>query len=133
MPGFPRRSVQWCLAQAGITARDLTAVVFYDKPLLKFERILETYLAYAPRGLRSFLMAMPLWLKEKLWMPSLIREELDYDGDLYFTEHHESHAASAFFPSPFARAAFLTMDGVGEWATTSYGTVRQRLSRSSAS
>jgi carbamoyltransferase len=120
--GFPRRSVQWCLSQAGISARDLTAVVFYDKPLVKFERILETYLAYAPRGLRSFLMSMPLWLKEKLWMPSLIREELDYDGDLYFTEHHESHAASAFFPSPYARAAFLTMDGVGEWATTSYGT-----------
>jgi carbamoyltransferase len=120
--GFPRRSVQWCLSQAGINARDLTAVVFYDKPLVKFERILETYLAYAPRGLRSFLMSMPLWLKEKLWMPSLIREALDYEGDLYFTEHHESHAASAFFPSPYARAAFLTMDGVGEWATTSYGT-----------
>lgn len=119
---FPRHAAQWCLSQAGITARDLTAVVFYDKPLIKFERILETYLAYAPRGLRSFLMSMPLWLKEKLWMPSLIREELDYEGDLYFTEHHESHAASAFFPSPYARAAFLTMDGVGEWATTSYGT-----------
>jgi carbamoyltransferase len=119
---FPRHAAQWCLSQAGITARDLTAVVFYDKPLVKFERILETYLAYAPRGLRSFLMSMPLWLKEKLWMPSLIREELDYEGDLYFTEHHESHAASAFFPSPYARAAFLTMDGVGEWATTSYGT-----------
>ncbi len=120
--GFPAGAVEFCLRHGGITASDLAVVVFYDKPLLKFERILETYLAYAPRGLRSFLMAMPLWLKEKLWIPSLIREALAYDGPLLFTEHHEAHAASAFFPSPFHRAAILTMDGVGEWATTSYGT-----------
>jgi carbamoyltransferase len=118
---FPTRAVAYCLGEGGIAAADLAAVVFYDKPLLKFERILETYLAYAPRGLRSFLMAMPLWLKEKLWMSSVIRETLAYDGLLLFTEHHEAHAASAFYPSPFARAAILTMDGVGEWATTSYG------------
>jgi carbamoyltransferase len=118
---FPSQAIAYCLNEGGISADDLEAVVFYDKPLLKFERILETYLAYAPRGLRSFLMAMPLWLKEKLWIPSLIRETLSYDGLLLFTEHHEAHAASAFFPSPFERAAVLTMDGVGEWATTSYG------------
>jgi carbamoyltransferase len=118
---FPAYAIRYCLAEAGITAADLDYVVFYDKPLAKFERILETYLAYAPRGIRSFLMAMPLWLKEKLWIPSLIREELDFEGTILFTEHHESHAASAFFPSPFERAAFLTMDGVGEWTTTSYG------------
>jgi carbamoyltransferase len=119
---FPSHAIAYCLNEGGITAADLAAVVFYDKPLLKFERILETYLAYAPRGLRSFLMAMPLWLKEKLWIPSLIRENLDYEGLLLFTEHHEAHAASAFYPSPFEHAAILTMDGVGEWATTSYGT-----------
>ncbi|MDH3252912.1 MAG: carbamoyltransferase [Ignavibacteria bacterium] len=118
---FPERAIAYCLTQAGITARDLSYVTFYDKPLIKFERILETYLAYAPLGIRSFLMAMPLWLKEKLWIPSLIRNDLDYEGPILFPEHHESHAASAFFPSPFERAAFLTMDGVGEWATTSYG------------
>ena len=119
--GFPAQAIAFCLAHAGITSADLAAVVFYDKPLLKFDRILETYLACAPHGLRSFLMAMPLWLKEKLWIPSLIRDTLEYDGLLLFTEHHEAHAASAFFPSPFDRAAILTMDGVGEWATTSYG------------
>ena len=118
---FPAQAIRYCLAEAGITAADLDYVVFYDKPLVKFERILETYLAYAPRGVRSFLMAMPLWLKEKLWIPSLIREKLDFEGTILFTEHHESHAASAFFPSPFEHAAFLTMDGVGEWTTTSYG------------
>lgn len=118
---FPAHAIAYCLSEGGIKASDLSAVVFYDKPLLKFERILETYISYAPRGLRSFLMAMPLWLKEKLWIPSHIRKELQYDGLLLFTEHHEAHAASAFFPSPFQRAAILTMDGVGEWATTSYG------------
>jgi len=120
--GFPHHAIASCLAQGGISTHDLSAVVFYDKPLVKFERILETYLAYAPRGIRSFMMSMPLWLKEKLWIPSLIRDALGYEGDLYFTEHHEAHAASAFYPSPFSRAAFLTMDGVGEWTTTSYGT-----------
>ncbi|HMK38564.1 MAG TPA: carbamoyltransferase N-terminal domain-containing protein, partial [Bacteroidota bacterium] len=112
----------WCLAHEKITAADLSCVAFYDKPFIKFERILDTYLAYAPRGIRSFLMAMPLWLKDKIWIPQLIRSELGYEGTLLFPEHHMSHAASAFYPSPFASAAFLTMDGVGEWTTTSYGT-----------
>jgi len=118
---FPSQAIAYCLKEAGISAKDLECVVFYDKPLIKFERILETYLAYAPLGVKSFLMSMPLWLKEKLWIPNLIRRDLDYDGRILFTEHHQSHAASAFYPSPFQRAAFLTMDGVGEWATTSYG------------
>ncbi len=118
---FPTNAIAFCLDQEHIRAGDLAYVAFYDKPLLKFERILETYVAYAPAGIRSFMMAIPLWLKEKLWMPALIRENLGYDGEILFPEHHESHAASAFFPSPFTRAAFLTMDGVGEWTTTSYG------------
>ncbi len=118
---FPSQAIAWCLKEGGITVDDLAYVSFYDKPLLKFERILETYLAFAPVGIASFLMAMPLWLKEKLWIPSLIHDHLGYEGKIIFPEHHESHAASAFFPSPFTRAAFLTMDGVGEWATTSYG------------
>jgi len=118
---FPSQAIAYCLSEAGITAADLSLVAFYDKPFVKFERILETYLAYAPHGIRSFLMSMPLWLKDKLWIPPLIRKGIDYEGTILFTEHHESHAASAFYPSPFARAAFLTMDGVGEWTTTSYG------------
>lgn len=118
---FPRRAVQFCLDYAGLSIDDIDIISFYDKPFLKFERILETYLSYAPRGLRSYLMALPLWLKKKLWIPDLIRKELDFDGIIVFPEHHESHAASAFFPSPFRRAAFLTMDGVGEWATSSFG------------
>jgi carbamoyltransferase len=119
---FPSRAIAYCLREGGIAAADLDYVVFYDKPIVKFERILETYLSTAPLGLRSFVLALPLWLKEKLWIPSHIRGELSYEGPLLFTEHHESHAASAFYPSPFDRAAFLTLDGVGEWATTSYGT-----------
>jgi len=118
---FPAQAMAYCLREAGITAKDLSYVTFYDKPLVKFERILETYLATAPKGIRSFLMAMPLWLREKLWIPSLIEDNLGEKVPLLFPEHHESHAASAFYPSPFQRAAFLTMDGVGEWATTSYG------------
>ena len=118
---FPSGAIAWCLAHEKITAADLSCVTFYDKPFIKFERILETYLAYAPRGVRSFLMAMPLWLKEKLWIPQIISAELGYEGRILFSEHHMSHAASAFYPSPFRRAAFLTMDGVGEWTTTSYG------------
>ena len=118
---FPSGAVAWCLAHEHITASGLSCVTFYDKPFIKFERILETYLAYAPRGIRSFLMSMPLWLKDKLWIPQLIRKELGYDGPVLFPEHHVSHAASAFYPSPFPSAAFLTMDGVGEWTTTSYG------------
>ncbi|MEO1079820.1 MAG: carbamoyltransferase [Pseudomonadota bacterium] len=125
--GFPRHAVHFCLEQAGLTFRDLDYVVFYDKPLLKFERLLETYLASAPRGLRSFLQAMPVWLKEKLYLKKVLRDELAALSGapvrnlppLLFTEHHQSHAASAFFPSPFESAAVLCMDGVGEWATTS--------------
>ncbi len=120
-PGFPREAVAYCLREGGIAPCDLAYVAFYDKPFIKFERILETYLAFAPRGLRSFLMSMPLWLKEKLWMQSLIQNEIGFEGDILFPEHHQSHAASAFYPSPFSEAAFLTLDGVGEWATTSYG------------
>lgn len=120
-PEFPRNAVAYCLAEAGLSVRDLDAVAFYDKPFLKFERLLETYVGVVPRGLPSFVRAMPVWLKQKLWIPDLIERELGFDGPILFPEHHESHAASAFFPSPFARAAFLTTDGVGEWATTSYG------------
>jgi len=118
---FPVNAIRFCLNYGNITVDDLDAVAFYDKPFLKFERILETYLAYSPRGLRSYLMALPLWLKQKLWIPDIIKREIGYEGKIYFPEHHESHAASAFFPSPFQRAAFLTMDGVGEWTTTSFG------------
>jgi carbamoyltransferase len=121
---FPRQSVAYCLQAGGITVKDLTHVGFYDKPILKFERILETYLGTAPSGLRSFLLAGPLWIKEKLFTDRQLREDLGYDGDILYAEHHESHAASAFFPSPFQEAAFLTMDGVGEWATTSFGVGR---------
>ena len=119
--GFPIHAIAYCLEAGGLKVSDLDLVGFYDKPFLKFERILKTYLAYAPRGFRSFAMAVPLWLKGKLWMKSHIREMLGYEGNILFPEHHESHAASAFFPSPFAQAAILTMDGVGEWATASIG------------
>jgi carbamoyltransferase len=135
---FPVNAARYCLQEAGITAEQLDFVGFYDKPLLKFDRLLETYLDYAPSGFRSFLKAMPLWMKEKLWMPDLIRTELaKADGEdderrakkagkkfawkLLFGDHHESHAASAFYPSPFEEAAILTIDGVGEWATSSIG------------
>lgn len=121
---FPTLATNFCLEQAGITRNDLTAVGFYDKPLLKFERILETYLGVAPKGFRSFLLAGPLWIKEKLYQDKELREQLDFEGDLLYAEHHESHAASAFFPSPFEEAAILTMDGVGEWATASIGVGR---------
>src|SRR5688572_19239013 len=120
-PSFPRRAVDYCLAEAGIGVSDLTTVGFYDKPILKFERILETYLAVAPRGLRQFLKAGPLWMKEKLFTDAQLRRALGYDGPLLYAEHHESHAASAFFPSPFEEAAILTIDGVGEWATATIG------------
>ena len=119
---FPAGAVAYCLEQAGLRPAELDAVAFYDKPLLKLERILQTYLAYAPRGFQSFRLAMPLWAKKKLWTREHIREGLEgFDGPVYFLEHHESHAASAFFPSPFQEAAILTMDGVGEWATSSLG------------
>src|SRR5262249_20995952 len=117
---------EYCLSAGGVGLHEVDYVVFYDKPFLKFERLLETYLAMAPRGLRSFRMAFPLWIREKLFQKSLLRKALKHYGDrfdwqkrLLFTEHHLSHAASAFFPSPFDEALVLTMDGVGEWATTS--------------
>jgi carbamoyltransferase len=126
--GFPEKAVQFCLDRAGIKLGDVDYVAFYDKPFLKFERLLETYLAYAPRGFTSFRMAMPLWLKEKLFQKTLLRDEMkkwqpdfDWQKRLLFGEHHQSHAASAFFPSPYEEAAVLCMDGVGEWATTSLG------------
>jgi carbamoyltransferase len=123
---FPAHAVAYCLRAQGISARDLQAVGFYDKPLLKFERILETYLAVAPRGFTSFLKAGPLWIKEKLFIDRQVRDALpEYQGPVLYAEHHESHAASAFFPSPFEEAAILTMDGVGEWATSSIGIGRQ--------
>jgi len=118
---FPINAINFCLSYAKINSKDIEIVAFYDKPFLKFERILETYLTYAPIGIKSFLKAMPLWIKEKLWMKELIKKDLGYEGKILFPEHHESHAASAFYPSPFQEAAILTMDGVGEWTTTSYG------------
>ncbi len=116
---FPIQAVRFCLKQGGIQTSDLDYVGFYDKPFIKFERILETYLGIAPKGMRQYLSAMPVWLKEKIWTRSNIRKDLDYKGPVLFAEHHESHASSAFFPSPFQEAAILTMDGVGEWATSS--------------
>ena len=118
---FPKHAVEYCLREGKISAKDLDYVAFYDKPFIKFERILETYLAYAPRGLKSFLAAVPLWVKQKLWIRALVADEVGFDGHVLFPEHHESHAASAFFPSPFQEAAILTIDGVGEWTTSSYG------------
>jgi carbamoyltransferase len=118
---FPHHAIKFCLDYAGIKSNDLKLVAFYDKPFLKFERLLETYISFAPVGIKSFIKAMPLWIKEKLWMKELIKKELEYKGKIIFPEHHESHAASAFFPSPFNEAAILTMDGVGEWTTSSYG------------
>ena len=125
---FPRHAVEYCLAEAGLSLADVDFVAFYDKPFLKFERLLETYVAFAPHGFRSFRMAIPLWLREKLFQKDLLRKELkayapeyDWESRLLFSEHHQSHAASAFFPSPFDEAVVLTMDGVGEWATTSVG------------
>ncbi len=135
---FPVQAARYCLKEAGLTAEQIEYVGFYDKPLLKFDRLLETYLDYAPAGFRSFLKSIPLWMKEKLWMPDLIRTEMakvngidddrvakkagkKFDWKLLFGDHHESHAASAFYPSPFEEAAILTIDGVGEWATSSLG------------
>ncbi|MFZ9688925.1 MAG: carbamoyltransferase N-terminal domain-containing protein, partial [Phycisphaerales bacterium] len=120
---FPTQAAAWCLQHAGIEPRQLDAVVFYEKPLVKFGRILETALATAPFGFPQFVRAMPAWLQRKLHIPREIDRGLGggYDGPIAFTTHHESHAASAFFPSPFDEAAILTLDGVGEWATASYG------------
>lgn len=119
---FPANSVACCLRKANIAISDVSYVAFYEKPFLKFDRLLLTYLSNAPAGLRSFVTAMPVWLKEKIFLKDLILGKLNYSGELLFPEHHESHAASAFFPSPFKEAAILTFDGVGEWTTTSYGT-----------
>jgi len=127
--GFPHFAARFCLAEAGLTPGDLACVAFYDKPYLKFERLLETYHAFAPRGLKSFLAAMPVWVREKLFMRKMLKDELARLGptgsrgkpEIFFPEHHLSHAASAFFPSPFDEAAVLTIDGVGEWATTTIG------------
>ena len=125
-PGFPARAVDYCLSEAGLTTADLDHVGFYDKPFLKFERLLETYVATAPLGIRSFFKAIPIWLQQKLHLPREMRRALGgaYTKRFVFTEHHESHAASAFFPSPFDEAAILTLDGVGEWATASFGVGR---------
>lgn len=124
--GFPHQAIKFCLDEEGLRLNELDFIAFYDKPFIKFERLLETYIAYAPYGFRSFLSAMPVWLKEKLYLKSLLKKELaKVDGcekkslpQLLFSEHHQSHAASAFFPSPFKESAVLCMDGVGEWATT---------------
>ena len=123
---FPQNAIDYCLAEAGLTVSDLDLVGFYDKPFLKFERLLETYLAYAPAGIRSFFMAMPLWFRQKLHLPREMSRALnkEYKNRFVFADHHESHAASAFFPSPFEEAAVMTLDGVGEWATASYGVGR---------
>jgi len=121
---FPIQAVEYCLRSAGIGAADLAFVGFYDKPLLKFERLLETYLDIAPRGFQSFVKAVPLWLKDKLYIDRQLRDALKFEGETLYAEHHESHAASAFFPSPFEEAAILTVDGVGEWATAAYGVGR---------
>jgi len=118
---FPLHSIKWCLKEAQLEINDIDIVVFYEKPFIKFERILETALMSAPGGIQQFLQAMPIWLKEKLWTPEIIRKELNFKGKILFCGHHESHAASAFFPSPFKEAAFLTLDGVGEWETASFG------------
>ena len=124
-PEFPAKSVEYCLREAGIGLDEVELVGFYDKPLLKFDRILETYLSVAPRGFKSFLKAGPLWIKDKLYTDRKIRDGLGgYEGEVLYSEHHESHAASAFYPSPFADAAILTVDGVGEWATASIGVGR---------
>jgi carbamoyltransferase len=116
---FPNNAINYCLKEGKISPSDLDYVAFYDKPFLKFERILESYLHYAPAGINSFIKAMPVWIKKKIWIKSLIQEELHgFEGKILFPEHHRSHAASAFFPSPFSEAAIVTTDGVGEWTTT---------------
>ena len=120
-PDFPTRAVEYCLREGGIEAKDLHCVGFYDKPLLTFERLLETHLGTAPLGLRLYWKSMRVWLEKKLWIPQLIQEQLGCDVPVLFSDHHESHAASAFYPSPYREAAIATLDGVGEWTTTSYG------------
>jgi carbamoyltransferase len=137
--GFPEQAIKYCLDAAGVPFTDIDYVAFYDKPFLKFERLLETYLAFAPRGFKSFAQAMPLWIKEKLFQKDLLRKQFkafddgfDWQNKLLFSEHHLSHAASAFFPSPYDEAIVLTMDGVGEWATTSVAIGRGGLAMGSS-
>lgn len=120
-PRFPTNAINYCFHEAGISIQQVDYLVYYDKPFLTLERLLMSYLTVAPKGLRSWLEAMPLWLGQKLNIPKVIKKEIGYEGDVLYTEHHEAHAASAFYPSPFNEAAILTMDGVGEWATASYG------------
>ena len=121
-PDYPRHAVEYCLREAGLAPKDLDCVAFYEKPLVKFDRLVETYVAHAPKGLKSFRQAVPVWLREKIHVRAEIERNLPgFDGEMLFPEHHESHAASAFFPSPFERAAIITVDGVGEWATTTIG------------
>ena len=119
---FPANAIHWCLEDAGITPADVETVAFYDKPVLKLERLLDNYITFAPRGLRSFLDVMPKWLHKRLWIKDEIRKTLPgFRGEIIFPEHHVSHAAYAFFTSPFEDAAILTVDSVGEWTTTSFG------------
>ena len=119
---FPKQAIQFCLEFAGITADQLDFVGFYDKPVTKFERLIETYLAFAPEGYRSFRQALPLWLKQKLHVPREIRQGIQgFNKRIVFLDHHQSHAASAYYPSPFDEAAILTLDGVGEWSTSCIG------------
>ncbi len=120
-PRFPKKAIKYCLSEAKINIHDVDYVVFYDKPFMTFERLLLSYLTVAPKGLRSWLEAMPLWLGQKLYVPKIMKKEIGYEGEVLYTEHHEAHAASAFYLSPFEEAAILTVDGVGEWTTASYG------------
>ena len=125
-PAMPENAIRYCLQEAGLTVDQIDYVGFYDKPLLTFERLLETWVGFAPMGFRSFISALPVWLKQKLHIPREIRNSLggEYKRRIVFTKHHESHAASAFFPSPYDEAAILTVDGVGEWATATMGVGR---------
>jgi carbamoyltransferase len=118
---FPKKAIEYCLKEAGIDKSELTHVAYYEKPFVKFERLLITYINTWPRSYISFLKAMKVWLRKKLWIPTIIRKELDYEGQVYYMDHHESHAASSVFASPFDKCAFLTVDGVGEWSTLTYG------------
>lgn len=119
--GFPSNAIRYCLKEAEIDINEVDYIAFYDKPVLKFDRLVETYLSFVPKGWLSFRRAMPLWLGKKLHLPKLIKKETGFKGKILFTEHHEAHAASAFFPSPFEEAAIICFDGVGEWTTTSWG------------
>ena len=121
---FPSRAIRFCLNEAKITSHDVSVVSFYEKPFLKFERLIETYLDYVPIGFPSFLKAIPIWLKQKLWIKDLIRQELSGRYEILFPAHHASHAASAFYPSPFKESAIFTVDGVGEWQTCTFGVGR---------